>query len=468
MGLFGAIKNKLTDTITLNDSQKGLLTRYKLKNDSLKINQEVVVNEDFEAVTCYYDQVCDVLTPGKYKFNDVHMPKLYKNVKAKKTKKGFVPPKSLPADLYYISKTMFGGLTFKTPYRFKMRNGAKLIKVKVAGEFNITVVDSYKFLNSMLMDYSTINADQAKKEIGAYVAYAILKYSQKNIHSANEFSGNDATLIEQLSQVIEKELKSIGLTMSDFKITEIIPPVDAENIEPVKKTDKTLDDIFNTIYNGEKKAEEETEKKETSEVFVGQKTNSGEAQMSTASVINLGFGPSGLSATTQPKTEERNSTVDEYEKASKSFNDDLMAKRQQNLVFLNGRGEQKPQATDQKKEETKKEDIMLGRNTIGTIDALGKVDIADDFVQANRKVELEALKKSLEEPEKEIKRQKVLKEGQEAKVEKTCRSCGAKYTIKDKFCPKCGKSTLSVRYCKACGEPNDDTALLCKTCGSRL
>lgn len=462
MGLFGAIKNKLTDAISLDASQKGLVVRQKLKNDSLKINQEVLVDEDFEAITCHYDFVCDVLTAGKYKFNDVHMPKLYKHVKAIKTKKGFATPKSLPADIYYVSKSMFGGLAFKTPFKLKAKHGDKIVKVKVSGEFNVTVVDSCKFLSAMLMDYSTINSEQAKKEIGAYVAYAILDHTQKNLYSINEFNDNSESLLSKLNEVVEKELKSIGLTISDLKITELIPPVGAEKLDPVKKKDNMLDDLFASIHGNNKEISDDTKK---TEVLI---STNGEAKAATASVINLGFGGSAGGSTfgNSEKPEERNSTVDEYEKVSKAFNEDLATKRQQNLVFLNGEKKELPHIPTE--EENKKEEIMLGRSSIGTVDSLGKVDIADDFVQKNRRIELEALKKSIEEPEKEMGRPKLLKPGKEATVEKTCKSCGAKYTIKDKFCPKCGKSTLNVRYCKACGDQNDNDALLCKTCGSRL
>ncbi len=464
MGLFGAIKNKLMDTITLDESQKGLVVRYRLKNDNLKINQEVVVEEGFEVITCYYDNVCDALTAGKYKFNDVHMPKLYKNVKAKKTKKGYATPKSIPADVYFVNKAPFAGVSFKTPFKLKAKYEDKIVKVKVAGEFCVTVADSHKFMTAMLMDYSIINSEQAKKEIGAYVAYAILGHTKKNIYTIEEFNNNSDSLLTKLNEVVEKELKSIGLTITDLKITELIPPVGVENLEPVKKKDKTLDDIFNTVY-GENKGEK-AEGDDKTEVFVA---SGGEAQMTNSNVINLGFGGFSGGVNTENNTqnkEERNTTLDEYEKASKSFNEDLAAKRQQNLVFLNGEKKELPHIPTES--EQKKEDIMLGRGAIGTVEALGPVDIADDFVQKNRRIELEALKKSLEEPEKEIKRPKVMKPGKEATVEKTCKSCGAKYTIKDKFCPKCGKSTLNVRYCKACGDQNENDALLCKTCGSRL
>lgn len=463
MGLFGAIKNKFTDSIYLSDSQKGLVVRQRLKRDSLRINQEVVVNEGFEVVTCHFDYVCDLLPVGKYKFNDVHMPKLYKHVKAKKTKKGFTPPKALPADIYYISKTLFGGLTFKTPYKLKAKCGDKIIKAKVKGTFNITVANSHKFLSTMLMDYSTINSEQAKREIGAYVSYAILKHTQKNLYTIEEFNNNSDSLMSKLNEIVEKELKSIGLAVSDLKITELIPPVGVEKIETVNKKDKSIEEMLASIC-GSAKPEKQI-KEDASEVFV---TSTGETQQAKSNVINLGFGgfsTNGNTTNANTKQEGNASTLDEYEKASKSFNENLAAAKQQKLVFLNGERKELPHIPSV--DSSKKDDIMLGREPIKTVETLGKIDIADPFVQKNRRIELEALKKSIETPE-DFGRPKVLKPGKEATIEKTCKSCGAKYNIKDKFCPKCGKSTLNIRYCRACGDQNENDALLCKTCGSRL
>ena len=473
MGLFGKLNTKSSGAIALDESQQGqFLFRYPLKNNELKVDQIIKVSDGYHFVACYYNKVCDCLLTGDYKFNSAYMPLLFKNLKPKKTKKGLKTPKSLFADVYYFDCKNGYKIEYKTPFKIKSLHKGKPIKIRLEGSFKISLDDCKTFLKAMLMDYGCIDEKKAFLEIADMIAYAMCDLSNRNVFTIEEYNADNEEILKKYTELAEKELLAIGLHIAEFKITNVVLPkgVDTSTFGVTKKKVE-LDDIYKYLEEGKEKPEEQKQ-----EVFVNVEKESS-AEATAPNVINLGFG--GGVTTTNTNTEQTtNSTVDEYEKATKAFNEDFATKRQQNLVFLANQGKEQqpaPPAPEQQpvahtpEQKTEKSDIMLGRGAIGTIDALGPVEIADDFVQKNRKVELEELKKIVAAPAEEItKRPKVLKEGQEAKVEKRCKGCGATYTIKDKFCPKCGKSTLSVRYCKACGEANDDSALLCKMCGSRM
>ncbi len=493
MGLFGLFKGKSRKGVFIDEGQRAIVIKHPLKNDVLKIDTELEVKEGYDLVACYYNSVCDCLPSGSYHFTEPSMPKLFKHIKYKKTKKGKVPLKYVTADIYFVSKEVCPGVTFQSA-KFKSLHACKKVKIKLAGTFDVKVTNPHKFVAAMLMDYSTFDEAKAKKEISAYVGYAIAGLADKAIYSVEEFNQRSEALMTKLNEVVEKELKTLGLQISNLQITEVILPKNltvGENA--IEKNDNRLDDIFTTVYGSpisnvsEQKAESENPvlaggiKLETAKA--GDNSTSG-------GVINLGFGGSQEPGNNiisvnnfgkgpevkQPITEERNSTLDEYEKATKSFNEDFAQRKQQNLVFID---ETEKVQTPEPPQEKKENDLMLGRTAVGTIGPLGKIDIADDFVQKNRKIELNALKESIE-PKQEIKRPKVAKapaiKPEAKKVgantissgDKKCKSCGTVVDPNVKFCSKCGKSTLSVRYCKACGEKNNDDAIVCAFCGSRL
>ena len=458
MGLFGAIKNSFNKTIALDDDKKEcLIYRKPLKNDLLKINAEIDVQEGFEVILCHMDTVCDCLTPGKYKFNDVHAPRLYKYVKPRKTKKGYVTPKSIPADLYYINKGLIENLRFKTYNKFKVMHQSKKIKIKIEGSYDLKISNSYKLVDALKTDYALLTDSRVKLELGAYVGYSIAKICERNIFKAEEVDSSNKVVLDKLNEGLAKYLASIGVEIQNLKIDKVYMPRGVAVEVKSNTTDSRIEEIFNTAYGNPIK--EDVQKEETVEreaVFVEKPKATFEASAKLQpekSVINLGYGgfDGGVS-----RQEQKPTTEEEYERATQSF-EQLSNKKAQTLVFLGGEGKEPPA---EKLEESTDKDIMLGRSAVRSIGVLGKVDIEDDFVQRQRKIQISDIKESIEE---KIERPKVAKENS-----KICAYCGAKITEKYDFCPKCGKSIKKVKHCKACGEDNDISASTCKLCGSKL
>ncbi len=453
MGLFSSIKNAFGQTIVLDANKKtSLVVRQPLKNDMLKLNAEIDVEDGFDAMLCHYDSVCDCLSSGKYKFNDINMPRLSKFVKPRKTKKGMVSPKSIPADIYYVNKSLLEGLTFKTFNKFKAMHNSKVVKIKVLGSFDLRVVDSSKFVTAMLMDYAVLKDDKVKRELGDYVAYAIIDISNKLLFSVDEFNTNGENLINKLTELINKKLVSIGVEVNNIKITKVLMPRSVAVADGgVATTDPRIDDIFNTAYGSPIPPDDN--KSVESKVEVRQKVLAGMAE-ETPSVINLGYaGSVPISSTPRPTAEE------EYERATEDFAKLNNETKSSTLVFIDEKSE-KVQTLEPTAPQKQESDIMLGRSTIPAIDAFKQPEIEDPFVQRQRKKDIEHLKESIED---KIERPKVMKASKNI-----CKYCSNKLSPKDAFCPKCGKSTKNIKYCKACGEENDDSSLICKICGSKM
>lgn len=462
MGLFGSLKDAFGgQKIELdNDKKTCLLTKQAVKKDDLKVGAEINVEDGYDVVVCHIDTVCDCLPAGKHKFSDIDMPKLYKCIKPQKTKKGYVSPKSIQADVYYVNKANIENLPFKSPRSFKALYNSKKVRIKLVGTYNARVINSYLFVNTLLMDYSVIKDKTAKLELGDYVGYAMLEVLDKNMFATSEFSSNSELVLTKLKERVSKSLSSIGVEISDIKIEKVILPRALRGTQPIAETDNRIDDIYSTVYGSpidNNKSEKETEKEtaEKREVLAGNiKEDSGREASVSSGVINLGYGGFSASSSASQTPQETNSTLEEYEKATESFAR-LNSIKKQNLVFIGEEEKEKKQETSQKSEN----DIMLGRGKIPTIDKVERVDIEDDFVQRQRKLDIQHLKESLDD---KIDRPKVMKD------KNVCKYCSAKLSAKDTHCPQCGRSTKNIKYCKACGEENDGNDTICKMCGSKL
>lgn len=501
MGLFSAIKNAFGGAIVLDrDKKNDLVIRQPLKNNELKLNSELDVEEGFDVVLCHMDSVCDCLGTGKYKFNDINTPRLYKFVKPRKTSKGLVSPKAIQADIYYVNKANINNLKYLTHRRFKAMHSSKNVKIKIEGTFDVKIADSRKFISTMLDDYATLKDDKVKLELGDYVSYSILKVVEKNMFNLDEFKSNSEALINILNEGVSKDLAKMGVEVSNIKVTDVIAPRLAPNkIELSEKKDNRLDDIFSATYgsplDGAKLDGQEAKRQEVlagnmkendAVINLGYDSNGGALGSAGASG---NFGGNAFTSSISPNqriNDEQAKTDAEYKKMTESLAN--LNKKSNDLVFISGPNG--VEAVDKKEAQAQEppvqkhafspgvtpdfssldnriqnapqkpeSDIMLGRTTIHDLHSFGSANIEDDYVQRQRRRDIKNIKESIAEP---IDRPKVMK------AKNICKYCSNKLNPKDEFCPKCGKSTRGIKYCKACGEENDENATVCKMCGSKL
>lgn len=488
MGLFSKIKKVVGKTIVLDSDKKdSLITRQQLKNGELKLDSELDVDEGFDVVLCQMDKVCDCLGAGKYRFNDINTPRLYKCVKPKKTAKGYVTPKAIPADVYYVNKTLLSGLTFRTHRKFKAIYEAKNVKINIEGTFDAKVVDSRKFVEVLLDDYATLENEKVKLELADYVSYSTLGVVEKDTFNVEELKNNSEGVLEALSQGVQKELLKIGVEVSNIKITGVLAPKFVSSKKQLEeKKDNRLENIFNEAYGDPIS----NAKEKCIENELKQKVLAGDGGKEP--VINLGYGGQGTSSSINTNkttfnayandTESSQDNTDaEYKKMTQSLA--RLDKKDNDLVFIGGVDGivptiREPEARKhafspgvvpdfstktvnvQKTNAKPESDIMLGRTAIHNVEEFDKADIADDFTQRQRKVEINRIKESIED---KIDKPKVIKASKNV-----CKYCSNKLNAKDLFCPKCGKSTKGIKYCKSCGEENEDNATVCKMCGSKF
>ena len=103
MGLFAKFKMLFNKSVSLQPYQKNDVVSFvKLKQGMLKIGSEILVGEDYNLVSVYYNKVCDVLGAGEYKADEVSLPRLFRRSKAYFTKSGLFTPKTVTTDLYYV------------------------------------------------------------------------------------------------------------------------------------------------------------------------------------------------------------------------------------------------------------------------------------------------------------------------------------------------------------------------------
>ena len=176
MGLFTKFKMLFNKSISLLPHQKNDVVSFvKLKKNMIKIGSEILVGDDYNLVSVYYNKVCDVLGAGEYKADEVSLPKLFKRSKAYFTKRGLFTPKTVTTDLYYVCTRPFTHYLFSTKeYIIAMHNDKK-IKLKLEGTFTMKIVKAEKLMAALCSDYAIVKNKKAVKDICETISLKVSK-----------------------------------------------------------------------------------------------------------------------------------------------------------------------------------------------------------------------------------------------------------------------------------------------------
>ena len=465
MGFFSKLFKK---TVSLDQNSKDeLVEMCVLKNNELKLNSELMVEDGYFCVIMHFDTMCDVLSSGKYKVNDVDTPRLYKFARTIKTKKGTINPKSVIADVYFVNMHKLQNNTFKSPYKIISYQGDKRVKVKIKGTFSVKVEDAKKLMASLLNDYAVLNKKVAIKEITAILSYAICDILNDKKTKLKDLQQKDPSLLVELGDKANKALAHLGVVFDDINITEVILP--KNYVEPVEHSEE---------IKFEEKEKEQI--KEKIPVMVSANGGEQEAKANTDNVINLGY--SGTSPTYSPSP----SSQEIYEQYSKQFDiQNEQIKPLQNTPHLLGNNHQEENNSKYSNfnEKTNPDNLTQQINLLGKQSDKEKTLSIDEYIERGK--EIESIKEYINSDSANQSEKQKLKNNTQKRQEKvdikqqenknykendykTCRSCGQRVGVDAKFCSNCGCSTSNEIVCKACGAKNIGEAKFCKICGSKL
>lgn len=236
MGLFSF--SKKYDIRPKEKELKGIITNYNSYVSKIKINGKLTVPNGYYFVIGKKGKVADKFDEGEYFFNYGNLPYLCRKFSIDKIKKGKQSDK-VKADLYFVSKEIFGG-KFKT-YR-KVEMGTKaygMFKADVIGVYSYKVLDVREFMQSLLNIYDYIKNGEAEDIIESWINELVVKELEKNNFILQDVIANNPKITETLKIAVEKLFRVAGLELLDLKITKYKLPKEYQ-----EASDKIMGDNF--------------------------------------------------------------------------------------------------------------------------------------------------------------------------------------------------------------------------------
>ena len=424
MGLFGGLKKLFKKSVGLKEKDRTELVHfYRLKKGLLKVGTEINVDENYVAVLTHKDKLCDVLLPGKHIFDDVGMPKLNKCNKPIKTRRGYVTPKSIQADVYFVNTNSIHNIPFKSQ-KIKAYNNGQKTKVRLIGTYTVKVEDAKKLVGNLLLDMAVIKRGVALNEVNASIKYAITDILQINVYTLDEYLKRDPKIIELLDSYITKKISDYGVSVTNVQLGQIVSYAKKSK----KSDDKVPEDMVN-VDNLCKKLEKQDE----SEQFVD----------NIPVLVTVGADEKETTAKTNTKIIDNSqsnfeSSYNEYLNEVRTQNEDIN-EPEPNIIDFN-----------EKDNDIQANELVDNADVFSNNDKIHDIDNNIDDKVKQLETEQEKLKAEIDSQHQK------------------CRKCGVLLPNDAKFCYNCGSSTSEFKICPCCGAKNFQNATTCITCKSKL
>ena len=203
MWLIDKIRKMFNKTIVLNEADKSnLITYVKLKNNTLKIGQEIVVEDGYNVVSTYYNHFCDVVTEGTHKLDEITLPRMFRLFYRRANKQNEKNlNKIVDADLYYLNlKQMKIDVCTKKIY---FASNDKKVKARLKCSIDYRVCDITKFLSYLVEEFAILKNNKVLDEIEYFL--------QSKIENALEKTDFDDLFSkrEEIEQKILAKLREI-------------------------------------------------------------------------------------------------------------------------------------------------------------------------------------------------------------------------------------------------------------------
>ena len=189
-----------------------IVYKLDLKNDHVAKGSVLTVREGQAAIFCHKGKMADVFLPGFYKLDTNSIPIL---TKLMSWKYGFENP--FRSDIYFVNTHQFTNFKWGTVNPILVRDkdfGA--VQVRGFGSYSFRVGDAYVFMQELSGAHSAFRTDEITDMLRSRVISALTDAIGESKVPVLDMAGNVRELAAAVGSTIESELKSIGVTLTNF------------------------------------------------------------------------------------------------------------------------------------------------------------------------------------------------------------------------------------------------------------
>ena len=207
-----------------NKHAEDLLYIAPLKKSTIKLGTTLLVREHFMAILAVRNHATDFFITGKHKLILGAMPNTARKVNFRMRKKDKKPRDNFKGEIYFINLKIFEDKFNGTePILLKDINLGK-VKGRAGGFFSYQISDPKRFLEVCFLNWAYVKIKKINKKLRLWVVEEVVKELEKLSPPLLDFAKNEPYLTEAVTPSLEKKLKSFGITLYDFKITETYVP----------------------------------------------------------------------------------------------------------------------------------------------------------------------------------------------------------------------------------------------------
>lgn len=259
MWLFDKIKKMFDKTISLSEKNRSnLITYIKLKNNTLKLGQEIKIDDGYNLVSIYYNHFCDIVGSGTHKMDELVLPRMYRlfyNATRKENEN--ISDKIQNADLYFLNLSQMKAL-LRTGKIVFMSNGEK-VKARLKYDVEYKISDVTKFMEYFASEFAILKNSKVVGEV-EYFLNDKIENCVENSDFDDLFSKKsdvEAMMLNKLQEMKDElGVEVVSVVLSDIEVPkkQLGKKIIAKN--KVETSDEVLKMVENSI-NGVTSAKEE-------------------------------------------------------------------------------------------------------------------------------------------------------------------------------------------------------------------
>jgi len=191
----------------------------------IKINENIIVENNLLVVFVCKDKVSDILYPGKFKLNGSTLPETFKRLRLDRVAEKGEVPKDFKVDIYFVNMKEFhdANIDAYTPFIFRNTPFGK-VKGYPEGLFNLKVTDAAELIKTLLIENPYIKNGLARKQIQIWVGDAISELLEKLGMSFVDILNQNDEVNDQLNSHIIDLIEGVGISVMNIRLESIKLP----------------------------------------------------------------------------------------------------------------------------------------------------------------------------------------------------------------------------------------------------